>query len=677
MKFNRINRCISFLYKLAFILLFAYSQAFSQTKIDSLQKEASQAVGKEKVQILLQLSWQLRNSNPQKALKYAQSAIILSELRNFEQEHIKALSFAGVAEKNLGNYLNSLTYYFEALQIAEKRNYKEDIAYSKINIGNVYIYRQEYKSAIPQLEEALKVASEIKNKEIIAYANLNLGRVYSNLNNYSKALNYLNTALQLRQQLNDTAGIYVCYKYLGDVYFSQNKISNAKIFYYDAIELAKNQKFDTDLLSDANNRLSRCYLSENNFKEAENAAIKSFEYATQINSTLRLRDATFTLFEIYKLTKNAEKSLFFYQKFITYRDSLTNVHNIKEITQLEEKYKYEKENEIKLLEAEKAQLIIDEKFKRERNRQYYLFVLALGLLAFSIVIFKHNLVRKKANKDLQNQRDTIAKQNEEIRDSILYAAKIQNAILPPKSEINKFYPENFILYLPRNIVSGDFYWAKTLNYNGIEHLILVAADCTGHGVPGAFMSMLGVAFLNEIVNHYSHVNELTSDKILNELREKVITSLNQSGTERETKDGMDISLCLIDTQSLKMQFSGAYNFIFIARENEEIIKVSADKMPIGVYPREKKDFTRTEFQLLPNDRIYLFSDGFPDQFGGDKNSKFLIKNFKQLISDSYQNDMKTQEMIFKNAFEQWKGDRKQLDDILVMGIKIQINKSVF
>jgi len=652
------------------VLFFAQNIVYSQTEIDSLENQAETLVGEKKIKALNELSWKLRNSQPQRALKYAQSAIVLSERGNYEKLKLKALSFAGVAEKNLGNYLNSLTYYFQALKIAEKRNYKSEIAYSKINIANIYIYQQEYQSAIPPLQEALKVATEIANDEIIGYANLNLGRAFSNLNNFEKALFHLNAALNLRSKLNDTEGISVCLKYIGDVYYTQADIEKALTHYFAALSIAKNSKLDTDLMSDAYNKIARCYLTQNKIPQSEQAALESFDFAKEISSVLRLREASFTLYEIYNVKKNYKNSLDYYQKYILFRDSLTNVQNIKQITQLEEKHKYEKESEIMQLEAENKQLIIDEKFKRERNKQYFLYAFALGLIVFLGVVIRHNITRRKANESLRFQRDTIAKQNEEIRDSILYAARIQTAVLPPLSEISKFFPENFILYLPRNIVSGDFYWAKVLNFSGKDYLIIVAADCTGHGVPGAFMSMLGIAFLNDIVSDTAHLNILTSDEILNRLRDKVIGSLNQSGKEKETKDGMDISLCVIDLQAKMMQFSGAYNSMFLAREGE-LIKINADKMPIGVYPRQIKDFTKTEMQLLKDDRIYLFSDGYPDQFGGETKQKFLIKNFKQLILDNYKLDMKRQEEIFKATFEAWKGSSKQLDDILVMGIKIE------
>ncbi len=652
------------------LLFFAFKPSFCQTEIDSLEKNAETLMGEKKVEAFNALSWKLRNSQPQRALKYAQAAIVLSELRNYEKLKLKALSFAGVAEKNLGNYLNSLTYYFEALKIAEKRNYKAEIAYSKINIANIYIYQQEYHLAIPPLQEALKVATQIANKEIIGYANLNLGRVFSNLANFEKALFYFNTALKLRSELNDTEGISVCLKYIGDVYYAKSDIEKALKHYFAALSIAKNSKLDTDLMSDAYNKIARCYLNQNKIEESEKAALESYAFANEINSILRLREASFTLFEIYNVKKNYKNSLDYYQKYITFRDTLTNVQNIKQITQLQEKHKYEKENEIKQLEAENKQLIIDEKFKIERNKQYFLYAFALILLVFLGVVIKHNITRRKANESLRLQRDTIAKQNEEIRDSILYAARIQTAVLPPLSEINKFFPENFILYLPRNIVSGDFYWAKALNFNGKNYLIIVAADCTGHGVPGAFMSMLGIAFLNGIVSETAHLNILTSNEILNRLRDKVISSLNQSGKENETKDGMDISLCVIDLETKIMQFSGAYNSMFLAREGE-IIKIDADKMPIGVYPRQIKDFTKREIQLQKNDRIYLFSDGYPDQFGGETKQKFLIKNFRQLILENYLSDMEKQKEILKSTFEAWKGQSKQLDDILVMGIKIE------
>ncbi|MCF6184899.1 MAG: SpoIIE family protein phosphatase, partial [Bacteroidales bacterium] len=214
---------------------------------------------------------------------------------------------------------------------------------------------------------------------------------------------------------------------------------------------------------------------------------------------------------------------------------------------------------------------------------------------------------------VEKAKDKIEKQQKNIMDSIHYAGRIQEAVLPPDEFLNRILGEHFVLFRPRDIVSGDFYWATQRG----DKTVIVAADCTGHGVPGAFMSMLGISFLNEIVNKEEI---LQANIILNRLRENVKKSLRQTGKENEAKDGMDIALCIIDKKEMKIQYAGAYNPLLIIR-NEEISRIKADRMPIGIYLREKESFTNNIIDIHKGDLLYIFSDGYVDQFGGETDSK--------------------------------------------------------
>jgi len=249
-----------------------------------------------------------------------------------------------------------------------------------------------------------------------------------------------------------------------------------------------------------------------------------------------------------------------------------------------------------------------------------------------------------------------------ITDSIHYASRIQSAILPPPEYIANYLSEHFILWKPRDIVSGDFYWMTEHN----NKVIITAADCTGHGVPGAFMSMLGVSFLNEIVNK----NEVTqANEILNQLRENVIRSLHQTGKENEAKDGMDISMCVFDFQSMTLQFAGAYNPLIMIRDGEAT-QIKADKMPIGIYFKGQKSFTNNEIKIQKDDCFYISSDGYVDQFGGDDGRKFMSKKFKELLVEIHHNPMSVQREILNHEIETWRGKLEQIDDILVIGVRI-------
>ena len=290
------------------------------------------------------------------------------------------------------------------------------------------------------------------------------------------------------------------------------------------------------------------------------------------------------------------------------------------------------------------------------------------------------------------QRDLISIQNKAITDSIEYAGSIQNALLPPEKLLNQYLGEHFVLYKPRDIVSGDFYWVHQRESDKDQkHVFIAAADCTGHGVPGAFLSMLGIAFLDEIV---SVKEENNPARILDKLKANVIKSLHQTGEIGKSRDGIDISLCNIDYESLKLKYAGAYNSIYIIRKKNdsngqkmeshehdefykveqnngfELVEIKADKISIGVSPKKSASFNLKEFQLRKGDMIYLFSDGYVDQFGGNKRLKFLYRKFKDTLIAVNGLSPKQQLTELERVHNDWRGLEKQIDDILVIGIKI-------
>ncbi len=280
------------------------------------------------------------------------------------------------------------------------------------------------------------------------------------------------------------------------------------------------------------------------------------------------------------------------------------------------------------------------------------FVFSLYNLRLNELVEQHDVVSR--------QRNEIQQKSESINESIRYARRIQNAVLPPVQILDKVNIEYFIFNKPRDIVSGDFYWFA-------EHddlAIIAAADATGHGVPGAFMSLLGVSFLNEITSNQSiH----TASEILNSLRAKVKAITKQS-IENTTNDGMDIALTVIDQKNKKMHYAGAHNPLYLIRNNK-LIQIKADKMPVGNYIVEKESFTNHEIDIEPNDVIYLFSDGFADQMGGAQGRKFMTRNFRELLFDIHQKDLSEQKQKLEEVLADWQGDLDQVDDILIIGIK--------
>jgi serine phosphatase RsbU (regulator of sigma subunit) len=267
----------------------------------------------------------------------------------------------------------------------------------------------------------------------------------------------------------------------------------------------------------------------------------------------------------------------------------------------------------------------------------------------------------QANSRIREQLSIIEEKNKNITDSINYAKRIQQAILPGEEEIKKSFPDSFILYRPKDVVSGDFYWFAERE----GKRLIAAADCTGHGVPGAFMSMIGTAFLNEIVNERGITRPAM---ILSELRHRVIAALKQHGTEGEQKDGMDISLLAFDEKG-KAEWAGANNPLWLMRSNE-CLEYKPDKRPIGFYRGQGLPFTHHEVELKKGDSLYLFTDGYADQFGGSMGKKFKYRQMQDVMLSVCGRPMSEQHRVLHTVIEEWKGTLEQVDDILVLGIRI-------
>jgi serine phosphatase RsbU (regulator of sigma subunit) len=269
---------------------------------------------------------------------------------------------------------------------------------------------------------------------------------------------------------------------------------------------------------------------------------------------------------------------------------------------------------------------------------------------------------KAQNEEISMHRDLLSIQNNAISESIVYAKRIQTAVFPQPDYIDGILKDNFVLYKPRDIVSGDFYWVRQIN----NIIVIAVSDCTGHGVPGAILSMLGISFLSEIVQK----REITcANQVLNELRKQFKYSLRHKGEDGGIDDGLDIALCALDTETNMLQFAGANNPLYIIRNNE-LIEIEPDRMPIGFYPNEKPSFTNHEIQLNTGDIFYLFSDGFTDQFGGDKGFKYKAANFQKILLQNHNKPMEIQKELLEHELKIWMGNYNQTDDILVMGVRV-------
>ncbi len=317
---------------------------------------------------------------------------------------------------------------------------------------------------------------------------------------------------------------------------------------------------------------------------------------------------------------------------------------------------------------EQGNVIITKEGKIEEQKNI-IWLSAIFLIIVSILgalAYRSYRLKNKANKiiltqkaEIEEQHEILEEQHREITDSINYAKRIQDAILPPLKLVKGYMPDSFILYKPKDIVAGDFYWMEGIN----NLIIFAAADCTGHGVPGAMVSVVCHNAMNRAVKEFMLVKP---NEILDKTREIVLETFEKS--DEDVNDGMDIALCSINTETKKMCFSGANNGLYLIRDGE-LTQVKPDKQPIGNY-KDAKPFTLHEFDLQKGDVIYTFSDGYPDQFGGPKGKKFMYKNFRNLLVDIHQKSMDDQHNLLLNAFEEWKGGIEQIDDVCVIGVRI-------
>ncbi|MEN8250677.1 MAG: SpoIIE family protein phosphatase, partial [Bacteroidota bacterium] len=460
---------------------------------------------------------------------------------------------------------------------------------------------------------------------------------YRQLKDYKRALIYQERAYEIAVELEDEYGIFQCLEGFGQTYELMGEYDTA-LEYFKRSEALAERVASKVFLTYLYNEISRTYAHLNNYQ-------KAYEYLRRYSSS---HDTILTTEKVNAIQRIKEFDVDKKQKEITV------------LTQ---------EAEIQSLKAKRQQSV--------RNSFIIGFIVMVILVWVILLNFlqkrkanrkivEQNVEILEANEELKVLNEAINKQNHEIIDSISYAERIQAAMLPPETYITELLNENFILYKPRDIVSGDFYWIKHIN----QYIILLAADCTGHGVPGALMSMLGISFLNEIVQR----REITqANQVLNELRKQIKFSLRQHGQPDEAKDGIDMALCVLDLKNMTMQYSGANNPLYLIQDvNDipELKEVKPDMMPIGYYYGKDKTFTNNDIELEMGDTFYIFSDGFIDQKGGKDNKKFMSKNFKKMLLEIHDQAMHDQKEILDKTLTDWIGNNSQMDDVLVIGVRV-------
>ena len=604
-----------------------------------------------------------------KVLNFWEQSLSAYESLNDKSSSAQLLSNIGLIYKNWGEYKDAISYYERALDIYKDLNDEIEMARIYGNIGNVYFYNEvDYDNALLNYQKAIKVFREKELKKPEAQTLLSIGLIFERRKLYDEALDYYKELLNIAEEINDTYWKAQALSAIGNINMFRNNFDVALDHFNEALKIFQ-EKEQTKDVAITMQYMGNLYFSMGDLKSSREYYLKSIELCEELDLKKELSDNYEELSNVYAGLNDYKNAYKYHTLYSQLNDSIFSAEYKDLITEWNARL----ENAEKEAALREQDLVL-KKQKAELTRKNIIMYSAIGVilmvLIFSSLLYKQfrekkkaNILLKDQNEEIKSQRDKIFEQNKEITDSIEYASKIQSAILPPNAYISGILPDYFILYRPRDIVSGDFYWINKFK----NQIFLCAADCTGHGVPGAFMSMLGIALLNEIINKKS---KFSAADILNNLRSQVVDSLHQKGYEGETQDGMDIAFCIIDLEHKKIQFSGAFNPLFIIRK-KELIEFKGDKMPIGIHLKQHVPFTNHDIDYKPGDQIYLFSDGYADQFGGPNRKKFLIKRFRELLVENSNKSMSDQKTVLENTIDEWMGYYDQIDDILVFGAKLQ------
>jgi tetratricopeptide (TPR) repeat protein len=593
-----------------------------------------------------------------------------------------------VGLKDRSDYTAALEYYYKALNIYNSYNYKSGLANIYGSIGIVHKNMSNLNKALEFYFKALTIDKKIDNKRGVSRHFGNIAIVYRNLKQYDSALIYLNNAIEINNAMNDLLGIANNYISMGQIYTSLEEYPLALKYFTKALEI--NKKFNRKKGITANYaNLGFMYSKMGQYSLAE----KYLKMAEAINRELSMREylkeTCSGLHKVYEQTGKSNLALKYYKEYIQIRDSILSEEQRKYSLMKEIQFEYDKKatadsianaKQIEIKNAELAKNKAEIKAKKQQQIALYGGLLIVILFAgfmynrFKITNAQKTIIEKQKLL-AEEQKLLLSEKNKEITDSINYAKRIQSAIIPPVSFIRSIFPKSFVLYMPKDIVAGDFYWLEKTN----NWVYIAAADCTGHGVPGALMSVVCNNALNRSIREFK-LSE--PGEILDKTREIVISEFQKS--EEDLKDGMDISLASFQVNStnktILMKWSGANNPLWIINKNKSnetvLNEILPTKQSIGKTDNAIPFSTHT-VTLSPGDTIYLFTDGYRDQFGGlhfdskkPAGKKLKSGRFKQLLISIYDLPLELQKKELISFMQKWRGEMEQIDDICIVGIRV-------
>ncbi len=636
-----------------------------------------------------------------KALEYYDKAKLISEkIGDIEAIFTYYLS-VGFIYMEQGEIEKALKFFHHSLKIAEEAGDKQNMASSLNNIGYIYEHQDDFEKGFEYYSKSLKIYLEIGNQQGIANGYNNIGVVYNDRatelaksgENYNivdsireKGLDYQLKSLKIRKEIGNKEGIAASLNIIGGIYINQveelmkyggntntiNAKRNTALDYFKESLKIREEIKDKDGMTFSLNSMAKIMIAQEQLPKALEYANRSYVISNELQFPKNIRNAAHLLSEIYKKQNKGTQALEMFELYINMRDSINNEETQKSTIKQEAKYEYEKQKVIDDLEHQKILAVQQEEKKKQKILTISTAVILILVFVFLLFVFNRLKITRK-------QKLVIEEKNKEITDSINYAKRIQEAILPPMQLVKKLLPNSFVYYQPKDIVAGDFYWMETVSSlkigtgsQGDNIILFAAADCTGHGVPGAMVSVVCNNALNRVVRDY----QLTDPgKILDKTSEIVENQLNQStvsnlGIVDNIRDGMDIALCALNTKTNELKYAGAKNPLWIVRKGEDNIEeIKANKQSIGKVENRTAYITHT-IKLNKGDSIYIFSDGFADQFGGKKGKKLMYQPLKDFLIFINNETMEKQIELIRDYFEKWKGNLEQVDDVCVIGVRI-------
>lgn len=624
-----------------------------QPKLDSIQSLLKNHTDDtSRVYMLLDLSSQLYEMDDyNEAIYRAMQAKELAYDLDFKSGLAASFRRIGTIYTEQGKYPEAIQYLLQSMRIYEATKNQYGVFMTNNSLGTVYYYQEDYKKALAYYLKA----NGYKTNDATTCSNI--GMAYIAQGRYPMSLYFFKIALNNYEQACNNQGIASMLNNIGAVYEGQDKLDSALFYYMKALN-KKQELNDNQGICDGLGGIGDIYYKQKKYNESLKYEHASLNLSRKIGYISSVKETEEMLSNIYSKMGDCKRALEHYRAFTVAKDSMFNEENTKKTVTAEKDFEFHKrEQDIKMQQAQKD-AIQEEKFKSQRF-QINVFVCGLVIIAFfSILLFRGYKKIQTARNIITNQKKIVEQKNKEVTDNINYAQRIQLAMLPSEDYINDNFPDNFIMYRPKDIVSGDFYWAYT---DGVNKYF-ATADCTGHGVSGAMMSMIGASLLNEIVIE----RKITSPElVLNSLREEIIKALNKKGASEERKDGMDISFCKISQDML--QCASANNPVYVIR-NKEVIEIKADRFPVGKYINDSP-FTLCSQTIEKNDVIITMSDGFSDQFG-KLGKKIMSKRFKQWASELSHLNMQEIKKELELRFNSWMDNAEQIDDVTIFAVKV-------